>query len=1225
MQKATLLISFLFFSVLSAYEHDLFQNASPVPNILFMVDTSGSMDYGVYDWKIDYKSWAEAVCTQNNYCLQSDLDYTFGYALDSVNSYQCSGGNWNSWKSKFYNDYHGNISHRNKVYVMFNNNNSVEYDFTNKTANDPGDPHIPWQTDDFYQGFNRDFNKRDYTRGWIINPQWMEDVRQKLKDDPTLVEKIRKNETISSLTPMYKCKTDNTYPCSDPSEHDPISVDSEGHVIFNEFAPGNSNPEVSNNCKGLHLPDGTSCETTSPRALYKCGYDADGDGTVEPGECPRKLTPQQLAMELMEPGYLWTGYLYIDDGSYEPVFLTTGNWINMQPFYNLHLSRNGYYEKYIPAWKACTFSEEYATSSAVFDGYEKGKMLEKKSGRKNPFWWGGDASDGTLIFTVITDPSNETYNGKGITLTKYRYKIVGQEGTPWDTIPSEQYYEFEKPIKTYRHYRNGEYYIPNNYAVDIVIKPRAQNVVAIQAYFKVFDLPDSKRDFVMMRHEDHRRMYRRLDAVELALSEIINEKSYIEEDLPWAVGFYPVSQGSGYSTYVDYGNFRSDIGDNYVDQFNALYSFFAEGGTPTGEALLKSWDYYYRNQDKLWTCRDNRVLIITDGYPSTDDPSGYMSHRKSTSDPKSTWLSPSGPPAYSYYSTNKMELVAEFLYGKNVPSGSTRPKLYHSPHDGDSPNSPHNGVNRAENIIIDAISFGYDVQRLKRVVEVSKNDSIRKGRYYSVSNPDSLKMAVNEIVSGAINDNASVTATPAVNMDGDSFGNDIYMSIFAPHTPGHWWGTINKLCITNQNDNDGCLFLDDGSENDESAVKEKFTDMVHNYSNITDISDGFKTGTNAKLKKDIASNPGSARDVYYFDSASGKFDQWPPAESNEKINNFVQGCLYKEGSCTSGDIRPNPLGDFWHSSPLIVDHDGTEYILVGANDGFLHIFKTENSNGTEPGGEEVKVIAPAKELIARQLKANYVNVSDKTNTYGVDLTPRRLQSDRLDYISIGYRRGGHGYTFIKTDDLMGDGLDGASGVRWKNGFGQSWGNPTVHRTPFSNMIVVPYGYDSFFDADNMSASEFPGVNAHGYFGASTKHYPIPIALKSFKYEGETKTYPVVSDIFPFNYRVSTKYDKAPLETLFDDEGKTIDTNAVYYADIKGSVYMVKSFPPSVKKVFDLTELSSQNPASTKNRDLLKVTGSVAPVLRKKEKPDSNGNDRDVWVFFGTGDITRTAE
>lgn len=427
MKKFAAVFLFLqLFGFAAGYEHDLYQHSKPSPNLLFMVDTSGSMDYGVYDWKLDYKAWAKAVCTQRNYCLQDQLGYSYHYAADTVNESECR--NFDAWEKYFYTDFHKNTTHRNKVYMMFNKNREVGYDEVNLIAKDPSDPRINWQNRDWYQGYDEYFSERNYTRGWIINPLWMEDVRKKLKEDPKLIESVRNNRSISSHAPMYRCKSDDLYPCSDPSQHEDIPTDDEGHVIFNQYAGMKTwdyCPYVS--FSGLYLPykmngapyDG--CDTTTRKALYECAYDADGDGVVEQGECPRKLTPQQLAMELMEPGYAWTGYVYIADKSREPVFMTTGNWKNMQPFYNLYLLPEGTYSRKVPAWKSCTFSEEYANSEIVKDSYVLGKMKAKKTGSisreksggfqgyegTDPFWWGGDAHEGRIVFTVVTDAYDE--------------------------------------------------------------------------------------------------------------------------------------------------------------------------------------------------------------------------------------------------------------------------------------------------------------------------------------------------------------------------------------------------------------------------------------------------------------------------------------------------------------------------------------------------------------------------------------------------------------------------------------------------------------------------------------------------------------------------------------------------------------------------------------------------------------------------------------------------
>ncbi len=1281
------------------------------------------MDYGVYDWRFDYAKMAEIVCNQPDYCRESDLGYGFLYAASVYNDKRGDGAYWNVCKTAFYTDYHSNSYDRNKVYVMFNNNRTVGYDAANRTAKDPGDPGIPWQNKDFYQGFPAKFadaacltecvdswsgkcdakcnsNRRNYTAGWAINPDWMEDVRIKNQTDPLLPQKIKKGEIVSIYSPMYRCKVMNEYPCQ-AANRELIPVDFEGFVSFNLYQ--------GTSCKGLYLPSeqntgnictyeeyyswgdcgsgdgGDKCagaKQTIDRPLYICGYDADGDGVVEEGECPRKLTPQQLAMELMEPGYVWTGYLYIDDGSKEPVFLTTGNWSNMQPFYNLGLVpksigtycsgascnfsslkisySNGTSDLYLPAWKNCTFSEKYTQS---YPNITEGRAYQKKSAAAPlaPFWWGcsdnnksrcAETPDGKIVFSVFSDPSDETYNGEnsGVKITKYRYRLKGQtEDADWVEVA------LEKPIQTYLHVNGAKSYIPNNYSVDIVIEPDSENVGEIEAYFEKFYFKDSQFDFVMLRNEDytnpatsfHKRMYRRLDAVQSALVSVVNSKKYISEKLPWSFGFYPTLAYKG-SNYDSFGVLKSDLESYYIDHYNALYAFFADGATPTGEGLLKSFDYFARNQNKLWSCRDNRVVLISDGYPNNDEPVATYSTAKKdcTSDPKSMYLCTTSYNAALSSYQNSMESMGSFLYGGNV---------YKTAHDGDDPAKPLGkndlGVsfNRAKNVITDAISFGYDVQRLKKVVTASSLDPVssRVGKYFSVSNPESLKAAVYDVINSAMNASASVAATPAVALDGETYGNEMYISIFSPRLPGHWWGTINKVCIVNDATSSNCLFKNEKDEKGEyiyniDSAKEAFSDKNYVEANIA-VSDteGFVTGVNKVLKTSVN---GSSRNIWFMNWTNGNIEQLSKASlGNNKLWNFMQGCKYEE-SCTA---RINPMGDFWHSAPLYIKSGSTEYVVAGANDGFLHVFNV--SKGAELG-RETKIIIPSKSIYSKHFYSNYAEGKDKSALYGVDITPSRFVSGAIDWISVGFGRGGYGYTFIKTSGITGNfdaltkqavsmntGTVQAGVLSVSHNMGYSYSSPTLIKKDSKDMLIMPYGYDSWFDKnDEKTASYLSQIravrdlsgNKYLYLKGSPVHYymaefganidsspaghPSPLITQD--------QFPVVGKLYGFKWdNDETKFVDKDVSTF----ASSFETNMLYYADIIGNVFFKKD-NGMIDKLLSLNTLSGQklstNADGIINKNALKIFGSVKPVIRGKSTDAEQ--DREVWIFYGSGDPVR---
>jgi len=747
--------------------------------------------------------------------------------------------------------------------------------------------------------------------------------------------------------------------------------------------------------------------------------------------------------------------------------------------------------------------------------------------------------------------------------------------------------------------------------------------------------------------------------------------------------------------------------DRIKDMFNAMEY---DGNTPTGSALLDLWDFFHRNNHYLRRCRENVVILITDGLPTRDEPYAQLtdqigkhngkayseafanflvaedivlplqdsdkryahqhsSHIHAGFDPiyfmyyTSDYLyknycgdkdgqcnheyydyHPKASEGYRYTTPHKATLVASYIYDQHFNKDidqKYRTPLYHSAHKHDKAYFKNDGVYGAgqkrcvnddgtackgDKIRVYPISIFDDLSSLKETARLAG------GEYFTADKVDELTEAVACSIYPVRNrpEDVFVSAPPAVSLSGKRHENYVYIPSFAVSDKGHWWGTISKGCLFNGNgenkdDSENCIFKNETDSKDfyvpSEKPEEKYTGIELSSENQTNTENGFIIGTNAAAKKNIGN-----RDVYYLAGTtltawneSGEMTEFIQGKEREVVFNGSSNC---KGTFTGNWLeRKNPLGDFWHSSPYYFKYNGKKYVIAGSNSGFLHLFDDENE------GKELKAIIPSEELKARHENMVFEAAGDrKSSSYGVDLTPKRLHTGssdgEKDWVAVGYRRGGVGYTFIKTSALTGS-LNGTDAVRWKDALGQSWEAPEIHTVSSGDHIIAPYGYDSFFDRDDEKAADYIGADSHGVAASFGESIGAPVFLKP---SGVSKRYPVLGAFYPISLTGSVDSDPT---TLTSDS-----SDMFYYSDIIGNIFAAKSDFSESGIVFEFAgkdKVSGQEISSfdtgVKNKDLLKVFGAVKSVIRNEHTDDpliaeDDGHNKEMWIFYGTGDLTR---
>jgi len=692
------------------------------------------------------------------------------------------------------------------------------------------------------------------------------------------------------------------------------------------------------------------------------------------------------------------------------------------------------------------------------------------------------------------------------------------------------------------------------------------------------------------------------------------------------------------------------------------------GGNPMGSALVKVWDYFYNSQEKLLSCRPNIAVLLTAGANNKDAPLSYMTDPAfwdSRSSCNGNYESGSrkgnlrlcckdsycrgrsGGVVEEYTSFKgylKMahtgstsseadslytQIVAKYLYDDHINVKDVRKKggmtnlkerLYHTENIGDGNNCP-DGDCEGNRIRTFPIAFMDDksISTLKKVVKVGGADKVRTPQNVNEL-IDSVKEVVN--VAGSLVKMASA-AVPSITKTGNACDNILYMSSFLPSKKGHWWGTLNKSCVHGKS-SDNCVLLDKADDNREyppnANAKEIYSDKSYGDVFEDNPINGFSTGVNYVLKNELKSK---SREIIAFDGSS--FYNW--STFDDKLDNFMNGCEYQSPLCIP---RPNPMGDFWHSSVLTIDQDSKRYLIAGSNAGFLHVFDADT-------GKENKAIIPRHSLVIKHEKGDFAISTAKGNMHGVDLTPLQLKTETFDWTVIGYRRGAKGYTFIKTHDLV-DNIVGKSALLLTEAvdpsgsvigeFGFSFEGLSLLTINDKSYVAAQSGYHGHFDIDTLSASlitlkpdspkfhiYIAGIGSAGLSNTSEDSNVYPNSKSS--YSGII--YPVIGKVFPFSY------DDAKFKDIDTSNVTVNSSNLLYYVDFIGNLFSVDfTDEDKLRKVFSLMSISGQSEMFTSNRNLLKVFGSAKPIQRDSSHLKGSDN-REVWIYFGSGDRSRIAK
>lgn len=958
-------------------------------NCYILMDSSGSMDFPVYESSIDYGQM-----------------YDHLYEKDNI--YDAVAG------SKFY----GSHAQRRKIYLLRGNIGLTTATIDGKTVaftGDVGDPGNDW------------------------DGEWH------FIDTHTLID------SSGSLS------WDET-----PGTTQRVTVDGDNHILLD----------------GQRLPLGRDILLNDMATLY--------DGSqVNNG----------FAGLMKAPGHYFSGYEGLSDdtsfhdpaesGDQDIYFFVTGNWFNMHTIFNL-----AYTNSWATVWK----HESFPIASENDWSTEDFSYTYPQSGTEYP----SNVSKQKLTTIERAGAAKIQVHFSAFDVSAEQASSEKEE-CEWVRVRHNHHWTWEKQCHTVTAYDDPDYvylrhnggelqYNNGNLPSDGWSASMDGGIVDI--YFSSGS-QDQGSGFVIDKlrivyDADSYTMQTRLDVAKEAILYVIDT---FHGKMNW--GFASFKDGDG--AQINCALNPNDTDDaNRAAIIQHVNQVTANGGTPLGEALQDVFEegyYGHRNSLDNLKCRRNYIISMTDGYPSAD----------------TDWERINGVTIIDFDDDNWTEDPVQYIDPPEDYYDDVGYWIYHNSWlDKTVVTDPATSY---DNVTTHHIAFGADQPLLKEAAGDSG------GQYIAAYNKVQLVAAFYSLAL-QITDAVSFTA-PVVSVDAANKiqnGDDLYLGLFLPQDAHSWVGNLKKYKMGDgsaERENANMLYDKNNAEAIDAAGNFKDNaagfwgdsndaNDADNYGAHDVQEDGVGEVLTERVNADFTGNNFYERPIYtYVGDALVKFNRDNITAANlavsddltrDQIINYVYGYTNEADATTGAPLnrRDWALGSIIHSSPVVVDYYDTtdtklplaaRYIVVGANDGMLHVFK--DSDGSEIFAFIPEDILPKLQLLPTTPLVD--TVDGKITLYRSNKNPK--------YLIFGLRRGGKTYWCLDVSDT--NPLNWTVKWQYTNAeMAQSWAKPQVAAIPvsldattgevaFRDIVIFSGGYDPeednypepFFDADH-SGSPF---------------------------------------------------------------------------------------------------------------------------------------------------------
>ncbi|WP_457551912.1 pilus assembly protein [Desulfobacula sp.] len=819
-----------------------------------------------------------------------------------------------------------------------------------------------------------------------------------------------------------------------------LTTDADGHILFD----------------GVKLPLNQDIKLSEMQTLYDGSQMDIGFGGL-----------------LNAPGYYFSGYENVgsldtaEDGDQDIYFFVTGNWVNMQAMYNLHYTTNNptptgastgdpawKYElvsQSSGSWSELAYSLSYPTSGQYDNKLKESKTMQTithPGATQIQVHFSTFDVDGDVGITTWKDDYVAIYNGDGSLVAQYDNDNSPTSGDGWSATINDD----TAQIALY-----------------------SDNTATGDGY---------TIDKIRVSYESGSYlMQNRLDVAKDALLYVIDE---FQGKMNWGYASYQYNGTSG-----DGATINSALNPSLTDDQNrAAISNHVENespqyGTPLGEALQDVFEKGYwakRNALNNLVCRKNYIISVTDGFPSDDTDWNRISD--TSADPYLPFSDWDGdgwtadPYQYSSPPPNYYDDVGHWMYT----------------HSWDDKTLVTNPGDSYVNVTTHHIAFGADHPLLRDAADESG------GEYVVAFNKEQLVAAFYALtlqMTEAVSFTSPVVSIDAVNKIQN--GDDLYLGLFLPQDSQSWMGNIKKFKFGDgSSDRPDIWMLYDGSNNEAVNTDGEFLDNTSafwaddtdsndsdNYGSADVREDGVGEVLTERVAQDFTDTTYWDRPIYTYNTTLNsllkiKYDTISAADlgvaddlTRDMVINYLYGYTYDADATTHAPsfVRDWALGSIVHSRPVVVDYyDPTSittllkrYVVVGSNDGMLHVFDDTSSSDADYG-KEIFAFVPEDVL------PNLQNISQNPFVDTVDgpiLLYRSNNSPK--YLIFGERRGGNKYWCLDVSDT--NPLNWSVAWIYENSeIAQTWSEPMTATIPisldtatgerqFKDVLIFTGGYD----------------------------------------------------------------------------------------------------------------------------------------------------------------------
>lgn len=637
---------------------------------------------------------------------------------------------------------------------------------------------------------------------------------------------------------------------------------------------------------------------------------------------------------------------------------------------------------------------------------------------------------------------------------------------------------------------------------------------------------------------------------------------------------------------------------NFVEDNNHANNLVASGSTPLCESLFESYQYlsgkvvWYgddyindsydynpvrdtniesgNNYSKPFTACNETIYIvmISDGEPTSDTQAnglieaiGAPGQVKVTSTDKFYWTV--GSSTYNSY----LPALAGWMHNNDI----------------------HSTIAGRQNAEVYTIGFGANITDAAPVLAET---AIRGGgEYFPATDSASLTAALTAVLANIEPSNDSLTSASVAsnNFDRTETLDSVYYSMFEPSRRPRWQGNLKKYKVTNG--------VQVGA-NSVAAINETtghFSEYVQSYwSSSVDgdlvgeggVAEMLRNKADRIILSDLGDNYGLVG-LNYTDATSSTAYPTPAdlatvlGVTNDEASiqaslDWINGIDVDDDDedGLTDDIRADVFGDPLHSKPVVINFGDNEiYIVVGTNQGVLHMFKDNDALNTI---EEKWAFMPKEFLANTPILRDNLSTAEKV--YGVDgLITAHIIDKNGDgivtsgdgdkaWLFFGFRRGGNSYYAMDVTNPA------APEVMWKikggieddafEELGQSWSQPKIaysklnaSTTVAKPVLVFGGGYDPVKDSHSVG-----GVNGSDSVGKAI--YMVDAELGT-----------LIWSLAPKGNTVFAGTDSIPSSiAVIDSDGDGL-TDRLYAGDTGGNVWRI-DMPSNLKSEISVFKLAS---------------------------------------------------